>query len=52
MISSITDSTDTIVSSLKSVWGEDAEQWRPERFFEPLTNDNENKVNLGVFGNL
>ncbi|KAF8525701.1 cytochrome P450 [Gautieria morchelliformis] len=38
------------VYNRQSLWGDDADQWRPERFLDPLPH--ENKANLGVFANL
>jgi len=35
---------------IKSVWGEDADQWRPERFLQG--GHPEHKTNVGVFANL
>lgn len=35
--------------SLPEVWGEDADEWNPERFFRP---DSERQVNVGLYANL
>ncbi|KAF8578884.1 PAH-inducible cytochrome P450 monooxygenase PC-PAH 4 [Ramaria rubella] len=35
---------------LKTLWGEDADQWKPERFLQDLSS--EHKTNVGVYGNL
>jgi hypothetical protein len=40
----------TYFCRLKSVWGEDADVWRPERFLEGL--ESKQKTGLGVFGNV
>ncbi|KAF8515698.1 cytochrome P450 [Hysterangium stoloniferum] len=39
-----------VYNRLNSVWGEDAEQWRPERFLENATG--QSSINLGVLANL
>jgi len=34
------------------VWGEDANEWNPERFLDPQREFREASSNIGVFGNL
>jgi len=42
----------SVYNLLKSVWGEDADQWRPERFLENDKNSSRAKISLGVTSNL
>ncbi|GJJ07024.1 hypothetical protein Clacol_001222 [Clathrus columnatus] len=37
---------------LKSVWGEDANAWRPERFLETQVDKRKQRTNLGVMSNI
>ncbi|KAH9025548.1 cytochrome P450 [Lactarius hengduanensis] len=37
---------------LPDVWGEDANEWNPERFLDPLRGFKEASSNIGVFGSL
>ena len=37
---------------LPDVWGEDANEWNPERFLNPERELSEASSNIGVFGNL
>ena len=39
-------------NSLPEVWGEDAEEWNPERFLDRQRHFKEASCNIGIFGNL
>jgi hypothetical protein len=39
-------------NSLPDVWGEDADEWNPERFLDHHQSLREASSGLGVFGNL
>ncbi|KAH8998334.1 cytochrome P450 [Lactarius hatsudake] len=41
-----------VYNRLPDVWGEDANEWNPERFLDPLRGLKEASSNIGVFGSL
>ncbi|KAH9011066.1 cytochrome P450 [Lactarius hengduanensis] len=41
-----------VYNRLPDVWGEDANEWNPERFLDPLRGFKEASSNIGVFGSL
>ncbi|KAH9173529.1 cytochrome P450 [Lactarius sanguifluus] len=41
-----------VYNRLPDVWGEDADEWNPERFLDPLRGFKEASSNIGVFGSL
>ncbi|KAH9066245.1 cytochrome P450 [Lactarius vividus] len=41
-----------VYNRLPDVWGEDANEWNPERFLDPLRGFKEASSNVGVFGSL
>ncbi|KAH9173526.1 cytochrome P450 [Lactarius sanguifluus] len=46
------DISPAVYNRLPGVWGEDADEWNPERFLDPLRGFKEASSNIGVFGNL
>jgi hypothetical protein len=38
-------------NSLPEVWGEDANEWNPERFLDPKRDFREASSNIGLFSN-
>ncbi|KAH9066249.1 cytochrome P450 [Lactarius vividus] len=45
------DISPAVYNRLSDVWGEDANEWNPERFLDPLRGFKEASSNIGVFGN-
>ena len=39
-------------NSHPDIWGEDANEWNPERFLDPERNFGETSSGIGVFGNV
>ena len=39
-------------NSLPNVWGEDANEWNPDRFLDPQRDFREASSGIGVFGNV
>ncbi|KAH8995441.1 cytochrome P450 [Lactarius akahatsu] len=46
------DISPAVYNRLPDVWGEDANEWNPERFLDPLRGFKEASSNIGVFGSL
>ncbi|KAH8998336.1 cytochrome P450 [Lactarius hatsudake] len=46
------DISPAVYNRLPDVWGEDANEWDPERFLDPLREFKEASSNIGVFGSL
>ncbi|KAH8995443.1 cytochrome P450 [Lactarius akahatsu] len=44
------DISPAVYNRLPDVWGEDANEWNPERFLDPLRGFKEASSNIGVFG--